>query len=62
MKYLTKYKLFESNNLFFTQEEADDISDIFRDMVDEFDMIYYDNTDDDSDINRYLCYIVRAKL
>ena len=60
MRFLKTYESLAEK--YFTQEEVDDISDIFRDMVDEFDMIYYDNTDDDSDINRYLCYIVRAKL
>lgn len=64
MKYLKKYKLFENSNLLFTQEEADDISDIFRDMTEEFDMIYYNNKDNDdeenSTINSYFCYRVNG--
>lgn len=54
MKYLKAYESLTNN--YFTQEEVDDISDIFRDMVDEFDMIYYDNDDDSEDYDIYLCY------
>lgn len=51
MRFLKTYESLAEK--YFTQEEVDDISDIFRDMVDEFDMIYYD---DDDDYDSYLCY------
>ena len=48
MKFIKKYKLFESQDC-FTQFDVDEICSLFRDFVDEFEIERY--TDDESDNN-----------
>ena len=41
MRYLKEYN--ESKPIGFTQEEVDDIKDVFQDLIDEHDMEIYDS-------------------
>lgn len=61
MKFLKKYKLFESQDFIFDQSEIDDICSLFRDFVDEFDLQHYDGIRSDSyNSDEYFTYHVNV--